>query len=291
MKKVGIIGAGIMAAGMAQNFLKHGHDVYIWNRTKEHVEDLLASGAEWRASPKAVAAAADITIECVTDDEASREVWTNPKSGILAGAHQDGVYIAASTLSLEWTDELAKLCAAQGLGFLDMPLTGSRAGAEGGTLRLMIGGDDAVLDSVRSDLSAISEKIYHFGLPGMGMRFKLLLNMLIAIHVDAAAQVIALGKRAGLDVEAMQHALFDGGMGPSSPATGMVFKSLDTPAEHVNFASRWMEKDLHYAQAMAKHYGMDLNLLNDAAADYALANAAGYADQDLTKIARIYQGK
>lgn len=89
----------------------------------------------------------------------------------------------------------------------------------------------------------------------------------------------------------MQHALFDGGMGPSSPATGMVFRNLGTPAEHINFASRWMEKDLHYAQAMAKHYGMDLNLLNDAAADYALANAAGYADQDLTKIARIYQGK
>lgn len=291
MKRIGMVGGGIMAAGMVQNFLRHGYEVHIWNRTKDHVEPLLKAGAPWCESPKSVAESSDITIECVTDDEASRKVWADPETGILAGSSKGKVYIASSSLSLGWTDELAKLCADRGLSFLDMPLTGSRAGAESGTLRLLIGGDEAILDSIRDDLKAISEKIYRFGPAGAGMRFKLILNMLIAIHVNAAAQAIELAKCAGLTVDEVQHALFDGTMGPASPATAMTFKNIDLPASQVNFATRWIAKDLRYAQAMAKQYGLDLDLLNDAAVDFAEAAESGYADQDFTKVAQLYRPK
>lgn len=290
MKRIGIVGAGIMAAGMAQNFLKHGYEVYVWNRTKDHVSALLSSGAQWCESPRSVAESSDITIECVTDDEASRKVWTDPETGILAGAAKGKVYIASSSLSLGWTDELTKLCADKDLDFLDMPLTGSRAGAEGGTLRLLVGGDTKVLDSVRDELQAISEKIYHFGPAGAGMRFKLILNMLIAIHVNAAAQAANLAQRAGLEVTKAFDAFFDGNMGPASPSTAMLYKNLNTPPEHVNFAARWMAKDLSYAQDMCKHYGVDIDLLDDTAADYAKMIDMGLSDQDLTKITQLYQG-
>jgi len=290
MKKIGIVGAGIMAAGMTDNFLKAGYEVYLWNRTKERAQMLLDKGAHWCESPKDVAAAADIVIECVTDDEASRQVWTDPQTGIFAGAKKGSVYIASSSLSIEWTDELAKLCAQQGLDFLDMPLTGSRAGAEGGTLRLLVGGEAAVLESVRSDLGAISEKIYYFGPAGSGMRFKLVLNMLIGIHhVNAAAQAVALAEQAGLDIRAVQEALFDGNMGPASPATNMLINNMNMPDEQVNFAVQWLAKDLGYAQSMAKNYGLDLDLLNATKADYDQARDNGLAEQDLTKIIRLYR--
>src|SRR5882757_5330668 len=103
MKQIGIIGAGIMAQGMEQNFLKHNYKVYIWNRTKDHVQEMLDRGAEWCESPKAIAEAADIVIECVSDDEASRRVWTDTETGILAGAGKGKVLIASSSLSLGWT--------------------------------------------------------------------------------------------------------------------------------------------------------------------------------------------
>lgn len=289
MKQIGIVGAGIMASGMAQNFMKHGYTVHVWNRTKEHVQPVLDAGAQWAASPKAVVEVVDICIECVSDDEASRHVWTDPETGILAGASQGKVYIASSSLSLAWTDELAQLCKDQGLDFLDMPLTGSRMGAEGGTLKLLIGGDETVLEGIREELGAISDKIYYFGPAGSGMRFKLVLNTLIGIHTNAAAQAAEMARKAGLDVAAVHRALFDAPMGPASPTTDMLFKNMDMPAEQVNFAVNWIEKDLRYAQAMAQEYGVDFDLLNDTQADFARAKAAGYADQDQTKIINLYR--
>jgi 3-hydroxyisobutyrate dehydrogenase-like beta-hydroxyacid dehydrogenase len=233
--------------------------------------------------------ASDILIECVTDDEASRNVWTDPETGILAGASSDGVYIATSSLSLEWTDELARLCKAKNIQFLDMPLTGSRVGAEGGTLRLLVGGDETTLDSIRGELGAIAEKIYYFGPSGSGMRFKLILNTLIGIHTNAAAQSYVLAQKAGLDVKAVHNALFDGTMGPASPTTNNLFANVDMPEDQVNFAVQWIEKDLRYAKAMAEQYGVDFDLLNDTQRDFMNAKNAGLGEQDQVKIVKIYR--
>jgi 3-hydroxyisobutyrate dehydrogenase-like beta-hydroxyacid dehydrogenase len=98
MKKIGIIGAGVMASGMARNFLKHDIEVYIWNRTRSRVELLSQSGATVCSTPKDVVSKADITIECVSDTPASRSVWLGSE-GILAGADENKVLIIASTVS------------------------------------------------------------------------------------------------------------------------------------------------------------------------------------------------
>jgi len=78
-------------------------------------------------------------------------------------------------------------------------------------------------------------------------------------------------------------------MGPASLTTDMLFKNMDMPADQVNFAVKWIEKDLRYARAMAKQYGVDFDLLNDTQADFAKAKDAGYADQDQTKIINMYR--
>src|SRR5581483_8434600 len=268
MKKIGIVGAGIMAAGMAQNFLKHGYKVAVYNRSEERLKPLIKSGATKAKTPREVTSSSNIVIECVSDDEASKSVWIG-EQGILAGASSDKVLIASSSLSLGWVDELVRLCESKSFQFMDMPLTGSRAGAENGTLRLLIGADGHLLESVRNDLGAISEKIYHFGKPGSGMRFKLVLNTLIGIHMNAAAQAKEMAMKAGINPIAFAHALVDGNMGPTSPATKLVLDSVNWPEGHVNFAVQWLEKDLRYAQEMAKAYGIDFDLLNDTQKDYA----------------------
>ena len=287
MKKIGIIGAGIMAAGMAQNFLKHGYEVFIWNRSPEKLKPLVMAGAKQLDTPKAVSEASDIVIECVSDDAASRSVWLGEK-GILAGAGEHTTLIASSSLSLSWTDELIGLCADKHYKFLDMPLTGSRAGAENGKLRLLVGGDAQVLESVRTDLEMISEKIYHFGPGGSGMRFKLILNSLIGIHMNAAAQAIAMARKAGIELDVFGHALFDGAMGPASPATKLVIDSFGWDKDHVNFAAELLEKDLGYAKDMAKQYGFDFDLLNDTHADYQKLKTAGHGKSDVTSIRHLF---
>lgn len=290
MKKIGIIGAGIMATGMAQNFLKHGYKVIVWNRSPEKLEPLIAAGAIRGDTPEAVASTADIIIECVSNDEASRLVWLGDQ-GIIAGADRSKVLIASSSLSLNWTDELAKLCKDKNFQFMDMPLTGSRAGAENGTLRLLVGGETAVLESIRNDLAAVSEKIYHFGPAGAGMRFKLVLNSLIGIHMNAMGQAQRLAQKAGIDPKAFGHALIDGSMGPASPSTKLVFESRNWPEGHINFAVELLEKDLRYAQEMAKQYKFDFDLLNDTQADYEKAARDGLGESDVTSITQFFEKK
>jgi len=290
MKQIGIVGAGIMAAGMAQNFLKHGYKVTVWNRSAKRLKPLLKSGAAKAKTPGELTNSCDIVIECVSDDEASKSVWLG-EQGILEAASSDKVLIASSSLSIEWVDELASLCKDKGFQFMDMPLTGSRAGAESGTLRLLVGADKPVLESVHSDLGAISEKIYFFGEPGSGMRFKLVLNTLIGIHMNAAAQAREIATKAGIDPKIFAHALLDGNMGPTSPSTKLVFDSVNWPKSHVNFAVQWLEKDLRYAQKMAKAYGIDFDLLDDTQKDYADYKNKGYGDTDVTSISRLFSEK
>jgi 3-hydroxyisobutyrate dehydrogenase len=290
MRKIGIIGAGIMAAGMTENFLKHGYEVFVWNRTAKNLDRLIEAGAQRCECPRDVTDKADIVIECVTDDAASRGVWLED-DGILAGAAEDKTLIASSSLSLDWTDELAKLCAEKNYKFMDMPLTGSRAGAENGNLRLLIGADKEVLESVRLELEAIAEKIYHFGPVGSGMRFKLVLNSLIGIHMNAAGQALNLAQKAGIDPTSFGQAIIDGGMGPASPASKLVFDSSSWPEGHVNFAVELLEKDLRYAKEMAARYEFDFDLLNDTQADYERVKSSGFGESDVTSIAKYFANK
>jgi 3-hydroxyisobutyrate dehydrogenase len=287
MKQIGIIGAGIMAAGMAQNFLKRGYEVTAWNRSAERLQPLIKSGATKAKTPSELTTSSDIVIECVSDDEASKSVWLG-KEGILAAATSDKVLIASSSLSLEWVDNLASLCKDKCFQFMDIPLTGSRAGAENGTLRLLVGADKQVLESVCSDLEVISEKIYLLGEPGSGMRFKLVLNTLIGIHMNAAAQAREMATKAGIDPAMFTHALIDGSMGPASPATKLVLDSVNWPEGHVNFAVQWLEKDLRYAQKMAHAYGINFDLLNDTQKDYADYKNEGYGNTDVTSISKLF---
>lgn len=288
MKKIGIVGLGIMPKGMARNFLKNNYEIYLWNRTKSKADSLVKDGANWCVSPAEVAKNADIIIECVSDDEASRDVWLGDQ-GILAAASKDTVLITAASLSLDWTNELAQLCKDKGFKFLDMPLTGSRPGAEGGKLKLLVGGDKKVLESIRPELSAISDTICYFGSSGAGMRFKLILNTLAAIQIDAMAQGLAMAEKAGLKKDDVYKAIFDTPMGPSSPAAKMVFSSMDLPDDYPNFATKWIEKDLRYTQAMAKQLSVDFDLLNDTQKNFQKAKENGLADQDWAKIFKQYQ--
>jgi 3-hydroxyisobutyrate dehydrogenase len=288
MKKIGIIGAGIMAAGMAQNFLKHGYEVNVWNRGQEKLIPLLSAGALQSDSPKTATADSDIIIECVSNDDASKGVWLGD-DGILAGATKDKVLIVSSSISLSWTDELSKLCTDEGYQFMDMPITGSRAGAENGTLRLLVGAESETLELTRKDLEIISEKIYHFGGIGSGMRFKLILNSLIGIHMNATAQAQRLAVKAGLDSETFGNALIDGNMGPASPAAKLVFDSPNWQEGHVNFAVELLEKDLRYAQQMTQLYDFDFDLLNATQLDYKKAVDEGLGSADVTSIAKIFK--
>ena len=210
MKKIAIIGTGIMGAGMATNYLKNGYEVHVWNRGKERLGPLVELGAIEAASPKAAAQSVDIVFDVTANDEASRSVWL-AEDGILAGAHAGSQLIASGTFSIPWTDELARECAKRGHIHFDIPLTGSRMGAEGGTMILLAGGD-------KKQFAALE--------PGLG-------------------EALRIAKASGMDVEAVGAALAER---PGGVITNLAWNAYQNPPKQTNFSVKWIDKDLHYAK-------------------------------------------
>lgn len=288
MKKIGIIGAGTMASGMTRNFLKHDIEVFIWNRTPGKVTQLTQQGAIQCKSPKDVTSKADITIECVSDVQASRSVWLG-KNGILAGAEANKILIISSTVSTTWVDELVKICKQRELIFLDIPLTGGPRRAETGTLCLLAGGPKDILDNIRQELSAVSSHIFHFGSAGMGMRFKLMQNTLSSIHINATIQASKLAEQAGIEPSCFYEAMNLGHMAPASPITISTLKDMEALPVSANFSVKMLEKDLRYAKEWSDSLGSPFDLLDDTLQDFIDSKEAPQKKASLSDVLNMYR--
>jgi 3-hydroxyisobutyrate dehydrogenase len=170
MQTVAILGLGLMGTGMAENLLKAGFALTVYNRTRAKAEALRERGAQVGETPRVAVSDAQVVISMVGDDAASRAVWLGD-DGALAGARPDAVLVECSTLSLEWTRELAEAAAQRGLTLLDAPVGGSKDAAAAGELRLLVGGDAEGLERARPTLEAISKTIDLFGRQGTMLPF------------------------------------------------------------------------------------------------------------------------
>ena len=276
--KIGIVGLGIMSRGMAQNFLKHDYEVFVWNRTKSVAEEIGAEGAVVCSSPAEVCGKAELVFEVTANDESSQAVWQGD-DGILSAADKSKVLVASATLSVDWIDQLAKLCEKKELTFFDMPLTGGRVGAESGNLTMLVGGDESKLDELRPTLDAIAGKVFHFGPAGQGTRYKLLLNTLQAIHLVGYGEVIKIAEASGMDIEKVGAALADR---PGGVMTEIARSSYHNQPDPITFSVEWITKDLGYAREFAGD--SDAPLLDGVLAKFQSILDKGQADKDWTNV-------
>ncbi len=279
--KIGIVGLGIMGRGMAANFLKNGFPVYVWNRTPKVAEQLVAQGAILLAIPKDVASRADVIFEVTANDESSRAVWTSP-DGILAGANPMKILISSATLSVRWIDELIALCAQKKFKFCDIPLTGGRVGAETGALTMLCGGDPTVIKGLQPVFDAIAKKVFYFGQAGRGMRYKLILNFMQALHIVGFGAAMKMAKAHDMDLEKVAEALVDrpGGV-ITQIARNRYFKDTDP----ITFSIEWIVKDLTYAKQYAGD--LDIPLLDDVLEIYRTALSHGKGQKDWASVNRL----
>ncbi|HZL08051.1 MAG TPA: NAD(P)-dependent oxidoreductase [Candidatus Dormibacteraeota bacterium] len=278
MKRIGVIGTGIMGSGIVANYLKAGYEVTIWNRSAKKTEVLRQAGAVLAATPREVTQQADIIFEVTANDESSQAVWQGA-DGILAGADKDKVLIASATLSVDWTISLGELCPKQGFTFFDMPLTGGRVAAESGALSLLAGGNEKKLESLKPDLAAISSKVFYFGPAGSGMKYKLVLNGLQAAHIAAFGEAMRLAKAEGLDLSKVGPALCDR---PGGAVTNLAWTAYQQDQIPLTFSVDWITKDLEYARQMDT--GTELPILDDVLAAYQKVRAAGHGNEDWASI-------
>lgn len=270
-----------MGSGMAANFLKAGYSVAVWNRSADKAAVLVGLGAELAASPREATALADIIFEVTANDKSSQTIWLGD-DGILAAATTEKILITSATLTVDWTLQLAQLCAEKGLRFFDMPLTGGRVAAEAGNLTLLAGGDEALLQSLQPDLKAISGKLFYFGPAGAGMKYKLVLNGLQAAHLTAFGEALRLATAAGLPTDKVGPALVDR---PGGIVTQIGWEAYQKDTIPLTFSVDWIAKDLDYAKQLAEH--LNLPILDGVIARYKQAQADGLGSEDWASINKL----
>ena len=256
MAKLAFLGLGVMGYPMAGHLRAAGHDVTVYNRTTAKAEAWAAQhGGAFAATPRAAAAGCDFVLACVGNDDDLRAVVTG-SDGALAGMKPGAIFVDHTTVSATVTREMATQAAAQGVGYVDAPVSGGQAGAENGKLAIMCGGDAAHFAAAEAIVAAYSKATVHFGDVGAGQLTKMVNQICIAGLVQAMSEGLFFAMQAGLDPKKVAD-LVSQGAGGSWQLANRAATMVDNEFNH-GFAVDWMRKDLGIALGQAKELGVSL---------------------------------
>lgn len=285
---VALLGLGTMGAGMAENLLKAGFPLRVWNRDRKKTEQFLGRGASAAATPADAARGASVVLSMLADDHASRTVWLGDH-GALSAMTDDAVAVECSTVSPAWIAELADAAHARNVELLDAPVTGSRAQAAAGQLLFLVGGSKAALAKATPVLEAMSKEITHLGPVGSGATMKLINNFLCGVQAASLAEGLAWLERSGLDREKALDLLKRGA--PGSPLLANLSTRMTSRDYAVNFYLKLMAKDLQYAGEAASADGVELTTASNARNLFERAISAGYGEQDMSAVVEPLRAK
>lgn len=287
--RIGFLGLGKMGSGMAARLVESGHDVAVWNRTAGKAGEILALGGREAATPAEAAEGAGAVFSMVADDSASARAWLD-EDGAAAALPEGALLIECSTISHAHSARLAEEARRRGLVYLDCPVNGPPSAARSGGLVLLVGAEKADLETARPLLEAISASILHFGDVGTGTAYKLINNLLGAVHISAMAEAAVLAGKYGIDTDAMVEAIRTGPI--ASPHTLRMARPMleGRPADTFALAIGLREKDARYCLGMAGAAGLAMPVGESAHAWYA-KSARVHADQDDSLLLETVAGR
>ncbi|HET6881590.1 MAG TPA: NAD(P)-dependent oxidoreductase [Pirellulales bacterium] len=210
--KLGWIGVGVMGTSMCGHLLAKGFSVTIFNRSRGRAESLLAKGAQWADSPKAVAEASDVVFTIVGYPADVRQVVLGPQ-GTLAGSKPGGILVDMTTSEPALAQEIAAEAKKRGVHSVDAPVSGGDIGAREARLSIMIGGEKEVVEALNPCWEAMGKTIVHQGPPGAGQHTKMVNQILIATNMIGVCEALLYGHRAGLDLKTVLQSVSSGAAG------------------------------------------------------------------------------
>jgi 3-hydroxyisobutyrate dehydrogenase len=271
--RVAFLGLGIMGRPMAANLAKAGHEVTVWNRTPgKEVE-----GARTAASPSEAAQGAEVVWMCVSDTQAVESVLFGPQ-GVEESLTADMIVVDSSTISPSATCKFAERVRARGAQYVDAPVTGSKVGAEGGTLIFIVGGEESAIEKLKPLFAAMGKKIFRMGETGKGQAAKLAMNLQIALIYEGFAEGVTLATKLGVDIEALMPLV-----NASMVHSGVVEYKAPFVLKRdfsANFPLRLMHKDVRLALSAAKEARIKLPALETVEEIYEMATEDGHGDLD-----------
>ena len=286
-ERVAFLGLGIMGEPMAANLVRAGFEVIVWNRTEAKARAFAGTyGARPAPKPAAAAELADVTITMVPDGPQVEEVLFG-RGGAAEGMRHGSLVIDMSTIAPAASVSIGERRAADGVGFLDAPVTGSRPRAEDGTLTIMAGGSEADFVRARPVLEAMGKLVVHVGPQGHGSIVKLFNNATAAVNALQVAEVLVAAKEAGVDTDKLRQVMAAG-----SGGSAMLDLKAGPMVEHdftALFKLEHMLKDVRHCLAEAERRGADMQLGELAERAYARADRKGLGEQDFAAVVEVVE--
>lgn len=204
--KLGFIGLGNMGSRIAQRLLDHGYQLGVYDLNIRQAEAIAARGGIVAKTLFELARTADVILSCLTNDAAVISVYTGAE-GVFAGSKAGTVVLEMSTISPETSRELHRVGAQRGIEVLDVAISGSTPAAEQGILTLLAGGNRELFGAAEPIFQAIAKQYFLLGDSGSGTAMKLVVNTLLGVGMQAIAEAVVLGEKAGLDRERLLEVL------------------------------------------------------------------------------------
>lgn len=245
---IGFIGTGRMGSRMARRLLDAGYAVTVHNRSRPKTAPLAAAGASVADSPRALGTTCDVVMSSLADDAAVRSAILGP-DGALAGMRAGSVIIDLSTVMPETSRTVFEASRSRGVAMLDAPVSGSTPQAEHGRLLLFVGGEREPYDRCAPILEHLGHHEY-MGLTGMGTTMKLVVNSLLGLGIQALAEAVALGEKAGLDTGRLLEVLGESSV--ISPSQKGKLENVLRVDYSPTFPVRLMFKDFGLALRLAE---------------------------------------
>ena len=256
MAKLAFLGLGVMGYPMAGHLQKAGHDVTVYNRTASKAEAWVKDyGGAMALTPAEAAGDCDFVMACVGNDDDLRSVCTG-ENGAFSGMKPGAIFVDHTTVSAKVTSELYAEGKAQGISFVDAPISGGQAGAENGVLSVMCGGDQAAYEAAEPVIDAYARICRRIGDSGAGQMTKMCNQIAIAGLVQGLSEALHFAEKAGLDGRAVVEVISQGAAG-SWQMSNRYETMIDDHFDH-GFAVDWMRKDLGICLSTADETGASL---------------------------------
>lgn len=287
MARLGFLGLGIMGYPMARNLKRSGHDLWVWSHTAAKAEALASEeGAHHCKTPAQVASEVECLFVCVGNTKMARQVILG-ENGVAEGGKPGMVVADASTISVSASLEIAAQLEERRIHYLDAPCTGSKLGAEGGTLTFMVGGEQEVFETVRPYLEPMGKQIFHCGRQGMGLRVKLSQNLIQANVLQAFIEGIVLSTKGGVDPDLMLDVLNN----TAARSSLVAFKApyIFRRDFATQFSVKWMHKDIGLALELAEDLEVPVPITGLTRQIYQAAIAAGGGEDDFSSVIKVLE--
>ncbi|KAJ4916051.1 hypothetical protein Rs2_01601 [Raphanus sativus] len=278
---IGFLGMGIMGSPMAQNLIKAGCDVSVWNRTKSKCDPLIGLGAKYKSSPEEVTATCDLTFAMLADPESAIDVACG-KNGAVSGISSGKGYVDVSTVDAASSMLISKQIKDTGALFLEAPVSGSKKPAEDGQLIFLTAGDKLLYEKAAPYLDIMGKSRFYLGDVGNGAAMKLVVNMIMGSMMASFAEGILLSQKVGLDPNVLVEVVSQGAI--NAPMYSLKGPSMIKSVYPTAFPLKHQQKDMRLALGLAESVSQSTPIAAAANELYKVAKSYGLSDEDFSAV-------